>query len=808
MFKKAFSLVLFLLIVLLIPLNNCVAREKLLMDFGWKFHLGSATDVNKDFHFGAGEGSKAGGANGAAGVRFDVKDWEDIKIPHDWVAELGFMQEAEVTHGYRPVGRNFPDNSIGWYRKTFEIPSSDAGKRIYIEFDGIYRNPIIWVNGHFLGNHISGYTSFQYDITDYLNYGGKNVLSVRVDASLFEGWFYEGAGIYRHVWLLKTDPLYVKPWGTFVTNSFEANDFSTAETTIKTKISNKNDRAVNCTIISTIVDNDGNKIAETTSSEKLPELNEYEFVQKVTLKNPKLWSPENPNLYKLITTVKNGENVADICETTFGVRDIKFDKDSGLYLNGKPFKIKGVCCHQDHAGVGVAVPDRLQEYRIEKLKELGCNAYRCSHNPPAPEILDACDRLGLLVMDETRLPGTTEEVLGQFESMIIRDRNHPSIFIWSLGNEEMVIEGNETGGRIFKTMKNLANMIDPSRQVTLAMDSGWGSPVSEVLDVQGFNYLHGNSIEDFHKKFPNKPVMMSESSSALGARGNYVSDLPNCYFSAYDVNFPEWGESAEKMWTFVDARPFVAGTFVWTGFDYHGEPTTLKWPCVNSNFGIMDICGFPKDNYYYYKSWWGKEPVVHLLPHWNWPGKEGKDIDVWCHSNCNEVELFLNGKSLGKKKMPKNSHLEWKVNYKPGKIEAKGYINGKMVAADKIETTGAPLQIKLTPDRTSIKADYEDLSMVTVTVVDEKGRIVPVANNEMTFKISANASIIGLGNGDPVSHKPEKGLERQLFNGYCQVIVQSSGEQGEIVLTAESPGLKPATVVIKAGASKRRAFVE
>ncbi len=491
----------------------------------------------------------------------------------------------------------------------------------------------------------------------------------------------------------------------------------------------------------------------------------------------------------------NSGKTTDQYATTFGIRTIKFDPDEGFFLNGKPVRIKGMCNHQDHAGVGSALPDRIQYYRIDKLKEMGVNGYRTSHNPPTPELLDACDQLGMLVMDETRRMSSDPEAIGDLERLIRRDRNHPSVIIWSLANEEP-LQGSDRGARIVSSMKRLARRLDPSRPVTTAMDDGWGEGVSGVVDVQGFNYHHGKEIDDFHQRFPKQPTIGTETGSTVSTRGIYLNDKEQGYVSAYDVNHPEWAETAEVWWKIYAERRFLSGGFVWTGFDYRGEPTPYEWPCINSHFGILDTCGFPKDNFYFYQAWWSDKPVLHLFPHWNWPGKEGQEIDVWCHSNLEKVELFLNGKSLGAKEVARNSHVEWKVPYKPGVIEARGFKGGRQVLVDKRETTGGPAKILLRPDRHEIKADGEDVSLVEVQVVDGQGRLVPVAGNDIVFHVSGNGKIIGVGNGDPSSHEPDKANKRRAFNGLCMVIVQSLKQPGEIRLEASSPGLEPATVAL------------
>ena len=774
-------------------------RERLSLDFGWRFHLGHAQDETKDFGFG---GFKYGGstfakANNVAPVgkpTFDDSDWREVILPHDWAVELGFVDDPQLdSHGYHPLSRQYPQNTIGWYRRVFDLSKEDASKRITIDFDGIYRDAIVIFNGFYVVRNFSGYAPISVDVTDFANFGDKNILVVRADASLEEGWFYEGAGIYRHAWLNKTNPLHVAHNGTFVHS--ELHDAS-AILSIDTEVVNQGAASATCTVVSTVFDDTG-RIAGSVSSDSvaIPPSAWQTLKQQLGVMQPALWSIEQPRLYRLVTEIQSSGSVVDRYETTFGIRSIQFDYDRGFFLNGKPVKIKGTCNHQDHAGLGSALPDRLQSFRIEKLKEMGSNAYRSSHNPPTPELLDACDRLGMLVMDETRMMSSSEEGLSELERLIRRDRNHPCVFIWSLGNEEP-IQGTSQGARVMTSMKALAKRLDPTRPVTAAQNNGWGEGISNVVDVMGFNYNDKN-IDAFHHKFPRKPSIGTETGSTVSTRGIYENDKSKGYVSAYDVNYPPWAATAEQWWSIYDAQPYLSGGFAWTGFDYRGEPTPYRWPCINSHFGILDMCGFPKDNFYYYKAWWGSEPVLHLFPHWNWAGKEGQEIEVWCHSNLERVELFLNGASLGSRTVARDSHVMWKVKYVPGTIEAKGYRGSNLVLSDKRETTGVAARITLTPDRTSISADARDVSIFTIAVVDAQGRVVPTANQLIHFEVSGAGKLIGVGNGDPSSHEADKAEERSVFSGLCQAIVQSRMIPGECTVKATSPDLESATAVVR-----------
>jgi len=803
-------------------------RERLLADFGWHFHLGHANDPALDFGYGRGNAFAksgsfvSGGRGGITGPAFDEAGWKRVDLPHDWAIDLPFIEDRNyIHHGAKPLGRAFPETSIGWYRRTFDIPAADLGRRISLQFDGVFRDAVVILNNFYVGRNLSGYAPFRFDVTDLINYAtrdqqgnvtgpGHNTLVIRADATESEGWFYEGAGIYRHVWLEKTAPLHVVPDGTFITSKVSG---AAATVTVETEVVNDSDAPATFRLASNIVDANlkgaGTAIAPAIT---LGAWQRHTFSQTIPVLSPRLWSLEDPHCYwlvsELMTSAANapagapaaGTNaILDLYRTPFGIRTLGWDADAGFSLDGKPVKIKGMCNHQDHAGVGSGLPDRLQYFRIEKLKEMGVNAYRTSHNPPTPELLDACDRLGMLVLDETRMMSSSEEGLSELERLVRRDRNHPCVFAWSIGNEEPA-QGNDVGAREAATMKRLVKSLDPTRMVTEAMNGSWGRGLSDVVDIQGFNYGNAKGMDDYHAAHPKQFTMGTEVASTVSTRGIYENAAVKGYVSAYDVNHPSWAATAEDWWSTYDARPWVAGGFVWTGFDYRGEPTTTTpnqfWPCISSHFGILDTCGFPKDLFYYYQAWWTSKPVLHLFPHWNWAGREGQDIDVWCFTNCDRVELFVNGTSAGAQDVNKNSHVAWKVPYVPGAIEARGTKAGGAPMTERRETTGPAAKIVVRPDRATIAADGEDVSVVICEIVDAQGRIVPTAGNEIVFTVDGPGKAIGVGNGDPSCHEADRGSKRSAFNGLCMVLVQATKESGPITVSAMSAGLETASAIV------------
>lgn len=777
-------------------------RKHISLDDDWRFHFGHAADPSKDFNYSVATiFSKSGGAaRTAIEPRFNDSSWRKLDIPHDWAVELPFVNVKNfdvMAHGYKPVGGLFPETSIGWYRKHFAVSAKDSGQRFQIQFDGIFRNAGIWLNGFYVGTNLSGYMGASYDVTDFVRYDNNNVLVVRVDATQYEGWFYEGAGIYRHAWLNQYDNLHIPEGGLFAYSDVQGRN---ATVNIETSVENQAHSSASCTVYSYVTDRDGKQIAQT--KEQLLSLGvngKSTIKQKIPVNNARLWSLEDPYLYRVVSVVKSKGKIVDVVKHRFGIRHLHFDANKGFFLNGKHVKILGTNNHQDHAGLGSAMPDYLHYYRIRMLKMMGSNAYRMSHNPPAPELLEACDSLGILVMDETRLMNSSGEYMNQFERMILRDRNHPSIFMWAIGNEEGWIHTTGNGKRIAQTMMAKQMELDPSRTCTYAADlANVYQGVNEVIPIRSFNYRQF-AVSDYHSDHPAQPILGTEMGSTVTTRGQYEKDSLRGYLPDQDITAPWWASTAETWWKLAATNDFWMGGFIWTGFDYRGEPTPFHWPNINSHFGVMDMCGFPKNIYYYYQSWWSDKDVLHISPHWNWKGKEGQPIEVWVNSNADNVELFLNGKSLGKKDMPRNSHLKWNVPFEAGKLEATGYRSGKKLTA-KVETTDKPATIVVQPSKTTMLADGQDAVVINISVIDRQNREVPDANNLIRFTIKGDGKIIGVGNGDPSSHEPDKTTDsvwqRKLFNGKCQVIVLAGKNISRIHLEAKGDSLPIAATSI------------
>jgi beta-galactosidase len=754
----------------------------------------------------------------------DETSWRIVQLPHDYIVEGEFSSQADTSHGSLPV---YP----AWYRKRFSLKPADRGKCIWLYFEGVFRNTHIYVNGAWVGRHADGYTSFHVDISDAVHFGEENLLAVSVDPTAFEGWWYEGGGIYRHVWLNVADKLHVAPWGVYVISEVTgAKGTASAKLRISTTVANRTAQIQDCSITSTILDPAGRVSGIATDNLAVPptpipadacekillsaDVDQPSYLntgtplsQELALSSAQLWSLEECNLYTVVTEVSRDGKLVDRHVQKFGVRALRFDPSAGFFLNEQPVKLNGVCNHQDFAGVGIGLTDSLLYYRLRKLKELGCNAIRCSHNPMAPAMYAACDELGLLVMDENRHPGSSvaaKSWVGQFysntwhvESMVLRDRNHPSVIMWSLWNEEFAIQNTAFAREMMAALRQTVLKHDPTRPVTCANNSGaekqgWKGGAADSADLLGVNYNYLD-FDLLRKDYPAKMVLGSEIGSNCECRGAYQTDKAIAHLTSY--------MTPEGSWQPIGSRQFVAGGFYWTGFDYRGEPSPFGWPAVNSNFGFLDLCGFPKDQAFYWKAWWRRnEPLVHIVPHWNWPGCEGRKTSVWCFSNCEQVELFLNGRSLGRQTQPEFGHLQWdNVVYEPGRIEAIGYVNGTAAAREAVETTGPPAAIRLIPDRTRINADGQDTVPVVVVVVDSNGRVVPTANNKVFFKISGCGSNAGVGNGDPSCHEPNQANYRSAFNGYCLVLARAGRTPGDLQMMANSDGLSPAGLQLVVG---------
>ncbi|MEM1164682.1 MAG: glycoside hydrolase family 2 TIM barrel-domain containing protein [Planctomycetota bacterium] len=753
---------------------------------------------------------KAGRCYGPATPSFDDSSWRAVDLPHDWSVESTPRPEDHPRNGFHRAG-------VGWYRRTLTLTADQIGneRRVALRFDGIFRDATVFVNGHLVGQNRSGYIGFVCDISDVVE-PGDNVIAVRVNATAKEGWFYEGAGIYRHVWLVTSGRVRMLDDGLRVDTRIDGIGTASLSTAIDASVELINDTNNPTDAVATLVIRNWSNTVVARAEQRAPlgpgETRELRF-DTLTLDNPRLWSLDDRSRYTASVETCVGNKSSDHVEQRFGLRTIRFDADHGFFLNEQPVKLKGVCSHQDHAGVGCAIPDALQRWRLERLVEMGCNAIRTAHNPPTPEMLDLCDELGILVMDEIRCFGTSEEAISQLVRMVRRDRHHPSVIMWSLANEEMAVHASDVGHRMYATLKRIARQHDISRPFTAGVNNDWDKPNGfiEAEDVHGINYLPNGSLDTLRANRPDLPIVIAEASSAISTRGEYVTDPAAGTVHEYDdhtepqhehvVNWPFWGQAAELSWKIVAAKDFIAGTFVWTSFDYRGEQSPyVRWPSVGSHFGILDLCGFPKDRFYYYKAWWSSEDVLHVFPHWTWPGREGEIIDVWVYSNCPRVELLLNGESLGTREIEPNGHAEWKVEYRPGTLEAIGHTAAGIELRRRVETVGPPHAIRLRSDRHAYRFDGHDVAVVTAEVVDAHGRLAPHAANALRFELDGPARIIGLGNGDPNSHEPDtpqRGVGvRRAFHGLVQVLVRIADTSVGSVLRATADGLHSAELVL------------
>jgi beta-galactosidase len=778
-----------LLMLACVALNaGAATRERLSLDRGWLFHQGDIVQPPIVGHEESYSNAKAGSAGGAAGNEYDDSDWRHLDLPHDWAVEGPFDPKANVAQGYRPRG-------IGWYRRYLQVDPSERGKHFELQFDAIATHATVWVNGNVVSRNWSGYNASYIDITPFLRYGdAMNTIAIRVDAEAMEGWWYEGAGMYRHSWLVKRNPVHVVTDGVHATpRLLKDKQWSIP---VEVTLNNSGKTAGDVIVEVTLYDPSGKQVAQRTTPARVGMLATSSVQLPVTINNPALWSIEKTNLYRVTTRVLQAGKAQDEVSLNTGFRTIRFDAAQGFFLNGVHVKLQGVCIHQDHAGVGVAVPDSVWEYRLRRLKEMGVNAIRFSHNAPAAEVLDMVDRMGFVVMDENRNFNPSADYMKQLEWMVKRDRHHPGIVLWSVFNEEPV-QATEVGYEMARRMSAAVKALDDTRPVTAAMNGGFLTElnVSHAVDVVGANYQVPD-YDRYHKAYPNKPFTSSEDTSAFMTRGEYKTVKEKNLIASYDDDAAQWGNTHRDAWEAIDTRPFVAGGFVWTGFDYRGEPTPNEWPSVSSVFGIMDLNGFPKTAYYIHQVQWIKDkPLIHIAPHWNW--KQGDKVRVMVMSNIERIQLLLNGRTIGEQKADPYRMNNFDVVFEPGKLEAIGYRGGKEVVRTSVETTGAPVSLELVPDRAQLAGDGRDAMPITVRALDAQGRAVPLADNEVTFAVTGGGRSIGHGNGDPNSHENEKGATRRLFNGLAQLIVQTNYDARDaVIINATAPGLQAARVTI------------
>ncbi|WEA00600.1 beta-galactosidase GalB [Mucilaginibacter sp. SJ] len=775
-------------------------RQVSAFDKNWLFNLGDVTDGQR--------------------ADFDDAEWRRLDLPHDWSIEGKFSKDNPS----KPEGGALP-GGIGWYRKTFKIPASGKGKLMYIDFDGVYQKSDVWLNGHHLGFRPNGYISFRYELTPYLKYGNqKNVIAVRVDNSAQpNSRWYSGSGIYRHVRLLTVGKIAVDQWGTFVTCGEVIG--SKAYIKIQTSVRNRMRKPHEIELITSIYDQNGKRVSSNALRHLVLNDTLKTFKQQLTVVNPNLWSVDKPTLYKVITKIVSDKIVVDNYSTTTGIRNFSFDADKGFTLNGKSLKILGVCNHHDLGCLGAAMNVHALRRQLEMLKAMGCNAIRTSHNPPAPELLELADSMGFIVMDETF--DCWEKAKEKYDyhlffkkwhkrdlqDQVLRDRNHPSVMIWSIGNE-IPEQSDSSGFRIAKDLAEIVHKLDNTRPITAANnhpDTKNQIISSGATDLIGYNYHH-NDLVGFHERYPNKKFVGTETTSALETRG--IFDMPSdsirrwsdedkqpmntdLTVSSYDNVSTPWGSTHEETWKIIKKHDFLSGMFIWTGFDYLGEPTPYTWPARSSYFGIIDLAGFPKDVYYMYQSEWTNKPVLHLLPHWNW--EAGKTVDVWAYyNNADEVELYLNGKSLGiKRKSGDDLHVMWHVKYEPGTLRAVSRKTGVEVLSTEVKTVGPPAKLKLITDKKVLNHGDEDLAFITVKVVDKDGNLVPFAKNKISFTITGDAFIAGVDNGDPVSHEPFKADYRYAYNGLALVVIQARQNRGRVTISANADGLQKSEIKLE-----------
>lgn len=773
--------------------------EKQLFDRDWKF-------ISEDASGAIFRAFNKSGAwlSGAQSKDFDDSNWETIDLPHDYIIgkypipskdkkeTITDIPEMQAMDSMLTANGSLERN-IAWYRKHFFVDESKIGRRIFIRFDGLFRNSEFYFNGFYLDRHLSGYTPITIELTDFIEYGKDNVISVKTDPRIPEGWWYEGGGIYRHVWLLETSSLSVKDEDVFVSSDYSLTEKS-ADIKIDVDVNNEENNPIDFLLSYKLFDCKGNKVTEYSDNNQMEAYSSKHIVKHIQLNNPDLWDIESPNLYKLELSVNNDTPIS----INFGIRTIEFDSEKGFKLNGRNIKIKGVCAHQDHAGLGAALFDGMNEYRLKKLKELGCNAFRTAHNPHAPEVLDICDRLGILVLDETRLLSSSPEDLRQIKTLIKRDRNHPSVFMYSIGNEEIHVQFKPCAERIVKTVKDTVYGLDGTRPITAALllwdtkkdeilkDVSLLDTISQNIDILGINYTVEN-WDELHKHNPEKPFVITESATFPSTRGCIETEKKLCRLGLADKKRIKYGEGTKELKK-VFENDYVAGSFIWTGFDFRGEPSPFGWPGISAQFGICDRCGFEKDAYYYYKAWWCDEPLVHICGNWN--HKNGTVIpEIWCFGNCETVELLINGKSICKKEIPSYEVAIFEnIPYEAGEIKAIGYNKGKVCCEHILKTSNAAVNITANVDFSCSSNDGREYAVVNI-IAKDCNDITALTDESFLLLNTENCKIIGVGNGDPFSHTLEKGESLRLFGGLAQVILCKEKESAEALLYLDSPNL-------------------
>ncbi|MGQ1911509.1 beta-galactosidase GalB [Marinifilum sp. RC60d5] len=780
-------------------------------------------------------------AEGAEMPSFNDSSWRSLDLPHDWAIEGPFNEKYNARCG------GLPFHGTGWYRKQFKTPKTAKGKVVRIEFEGAMYDAHVWVNGKFVGNRPYGYIGFEFDISKELKYDGTdNVIAVRLRPQDLSSRWYPGAGLYRSVWLKIDEPVHVAQWGTYITTPTVTEKIAVVQN--ETTVVNKSDKRAHITVNHEYFSPDGKSVASVNEKIEVPANSSAISALFCKIDKPQRWDIENPNLYKAVTTIVQNGKVVDTYNSRIGLRSIAFTKD-GFFLNNKKIRFNGVCLHHDNGALGSAIYRRADQRKLQIMKDMGVNAIRTSHNPPSRVFLELCDELGLVVLDEAfdvwkkaKVPNGYNVFFEKWaerdiKDMVRRDRNHPSVIMWSTGNEILEQGDKKNGWRVAKMLNDYVKEVDPTRPTTVGMNN-YSNPYkfnfAQQTDIAGVNYKP-TKYSEIRETYPELPIYGSETSSCTSSRGVYHLPIEkyktheSTHVTSYDLIGPPWAYPPDVEFHYQEQNPYSMGEFIWTGFDYLGEPTPYggkdnstngywngDWPSHSSYFGAVDLCGFPKDRFFLYQSHWTTKPMIHLLPHWNWKGMEGDMIPVYCYTNCDEAELFVNGKSMGRKVKGKDLtelivkfiryegdsfqskyRLSWNVPYKAGTIKVIGYKDGKEILSEQISTAGKPAKVNLSVDRSAIDADGRDLAYVTVRIEDKNGNLCPMADNLVNFSVKGAGELIAVDNGNQISLESFQAKHRKAFSGMCLAIVKASKTTGKITLTAKSKKLKSAQIVIE-----------